>query len=97
MRDAIREDVLAQVGAFVEQLRTTFDPDAYDASTDGNAFDERLARLDGDFERMKRLFHDYLMAHWSDEIEHSLREKIDAKRSGSSAPGSGDQGESDGS
>jgi len=91
MRDAIREDVQEQVATFIERLRATFDPDAYGSSADGTEFDTRLAELDGDFERMKRLFNDYLMAHWSDEIERSLQSRLESQSQGKTERGKASQ------
>ncbi len=75
MKDAIREDVLGQIACFTQLVQATFDPERYPRPSDGESFDEELARLESEFEGLKKVFHDYLMTSWSAEISQGLRKK----------------------
>jgi hypothetical protein len=70
---AIRDDVRAQVDAFALRVRKTLDPDHGPGLEDGDGFDRRLAELDEDFARVKRVYHDYLVASWSDDAVRAMR------------------------
>ena len=87
MHNAIRDDTLHQIFGFVTRLRATFDPDRYPKRDDGPEFDAELRALERDFERIKRLFHDCLMAQWSDDIGRELQQQLD-----SNPPGKGTDG-----
>jgi hypothetical protein len=74
MGDAIRDDVTEQIHRFADRLHRTLDPGRYASVADGEAFDDEIAQLDGEYARLKALFHDYLLAVWSAEVAEELRE-----------------------
>lgn len=73
MNDAIRDDVQAQVDAFTARVRSVCDVRRYPHLADGPEFDAALAALNQEFNALQRVFHDYLMASWSDEAAAALR------------------------
>lgn len=74
MNDAIRDDVQSQVEGFVQRVRLALDPARYPRLADGACFDATLAALNAEFSALQRLFHDYLLAAWSEETATALRE-----------------------
>jgi|CXWL01.1.fsa_nt_gi hypothetical protein len=73
MNDAIRDDVQAEIDAFVACVRSTFDPTRYPHLADGDEFDAALVAVNREFATLQRVFHDYLMASWSEEAAAALR------------------------
>ena len=73
MNDAIRDDVQAEVDAFVARVRLVFDPARYPRLADGDQFDTALAAVGREFTALQRVFHDYLMASWAEEAAAALR------------------------
>lgn len=71
--EAIRDDVQAQIDSFVGRARAVFDVGRYPRMASGAEFDAGLAALDREFQALQRVFHDYLMAIWSDETAAALR------------------------
>jgi len=70
---AIQDDVRAQVHAFADRVRWTLDPANGPALGESDGFDLRLAELDGEFARLKRMFHDYLVTSWSGDAVRAMR------------------------
>jgi len=64
-----------EVVRFTGLLQATFDPDRYPRLSDGVGFDEELVRLENAFEKLKKLFDDFLMASWSTEISQGARKR----------------------
>lgn len=81
MNEAMAEDVHAQVEAFVQQVRATFDATRYPHLSDGAAFESTVAALDAEFTTLQRMFHDYLLASWSEEAAATLRSAAGAASS----------------
>lgn len=77
MNQAMADDVHEQVEAFVQQLRSAFEPGRYPRLSDGASFDSALAILDAEFVALQRVFHDYLLASWSEETAAALRGMTD--------------------
>jgi hypothetical protein len=85
MQNAIRDDILDQISGLLKRLKATFDPDKYQTPDDGPEFDAQLHALEDEFERIKRLFHDFLMTQWSGEIDRALKKKRDSSLSNAKA------------
>lgn len=73
MNQAMTDDVQEQVEVFVQRLRSTFEPGRYPRLADGPNFDASLASLGAEFAALQRVFHDYLLASWSEETAATLR------------------------
>lgn len=78
MNQAMADDVHEQVEAFVHRVRSAFEPGRYPRLSDGASFDSTLAALDAEFTALQRVFHDYLLASWSEETAAALRGMTEA-------------------